>query len=117
LKIYYNPKLKKRAQELRRNATFSEQYLWKYLKQKQLGFQFTRQKPIGNYIVDFYCPRLNLVIEIDGETHNGKEIYDKKRENDLHKIGLYILRFDGHYLLKNTESVLKTINNTMKTLQ
>jgi len=67
LRIYYNPKLKERARELRNNSTLSEVILWKQLKSRQMhGYQFMRQKPIDNYIVDFFCSKLNLIIEIDG---------------------------------------------------
>jgi very-short-patch-repair endonuclease len=66
--------LKEYARELRKNATFTEGLLWKYLRAGQLnGYRFLRQKPIDEYIVDFFCKRLKLVIEIDGETHNDKE--------------------------------------------
>jgi very-short-patch-repair endonuclease len=66
--------LKEYARELRKNATFTERLLWKYLRAGQLnGYRFLRQKPIDEYIVDFFCERLKLVIEIDGETHNDKE--------------------------------------------
>ena len=88
MKIYYNPKLRKKASELRKNATFTERYLWKFLRSKQMmGYQFMRQKPIGNYIVDFYCSKLFLVIEIDGITHNDKQEYDKNRDVYLKRIG------------------------------
>ena len=70
--IPYNPILKERAQELRNNSTFSEIMLWNHLKKKQMrGFDFDRQRPIDNYIVDFYCKDLFLAIEIDGERHHG----------------------------------------------
>jgi len=88
LKIFYNPVLKERAKELRNNATYAERLLWKNLKGCQLfGYQFMRQKPIDNYIVDLFCPKLNLVIEIDGITHDGKAKYDKQRENKLKELG------------------------------
>ena len=68
MKIYYNPRLKSFARELRNNSTLSEVLLREQLKECKLGgFQFARQKPIGEYIVDFFCPRLGMVIEIDGE--------------------------------------------------
>jgi very-short-patch-repair endonuclease len=68
--IPYNPKFKDLAKELRRNMTLSEVLLWNELKQKQMsGYDFDRQRPIGNFIVDFYCKDLFLVIEIDGDTH------------------------------------------------
>ena len=68
--IPYNPKLKPLARKLRKNSTLSEILLWKQIKGKKLGCEFHRQVPINNYIVDFYCHELNLVIEIDGDSHN-----------------------------------------------
>ena len=118
MKIYYEAKLKERAKELRKNSTFSERLLWKYLRGRQLiGYQFSRQKPIDNYIVDFYCSKLNLVIEIDGITHDGKEKYDYKRENKLRSIGLNIIRIDGHYVLKNITGTLEIITQKIHELE
>ena len=117
MRIYYNPKLKKRAQELRKNATYSERFLWKHLKQNQLRYKFTRQKPIGEYIVDFYCPALKIVIEVDGDSHNFKEKYDKKREDYLKRIGLIVLRFNGNYIMKNINLVINTINETITNIE
>jgi very-short-patch-repair endonuclease len=76
--IPYNPKLKEHARVLRNNSTKSEIYLWKYLKGRQrLGFDFHRQKPIDNYIVDFYCCDLFLAIELDGITHTYECVTEK----------------------------------------
>ena len=73
MKIYYKSNLKDHANKLRNNTTFVERLLWKHLKGRQcLGYQFMRQKPIDNYIVDFYCSKLHFAIEIDGISHNGK---------------------------------------------
>nr|CBX29982.1 Uncharacterized protein HI0925 [uncultured Desulfobacterium sp.] len=70
MKISYNPKLKALSRKLRKQGVLSEVLLWEQLKGKKMkGFQFMRQKPVGNYIVDFYCSKLKLVIEIDGESH------------------------------------------------
>ena len=81
MKIYYNPKLKQFARNLRNNSSISEIRFWNQVNAKQFnGYQFYRQKPIGNYIVDFFCPILNLVIEIDGESHLGQENADFKKE-------------------------------------
>ena len=80
MKIHYNSKLKQLSRNLRNQSTLAEVLLWAQLnKKQQSGYKFNRQKPIGNYIVDFYCSELNLVIEIDGESHYNKEVHDKKR--------------------------------------
>ncbi len=118
MKIYYNSKLKERAQELRRNSTYTERLLWKYIRGGQLlGYKFQRQKPIDNYIVDFYCSKLQLVIEIDGISHDGKQKYDKKREKRLMDIGLNIIRIDGHYVLKNIAGAVEIIANKICELE
>jgi very-short-patch-repair endonuclease len=78
---HYNPKLKKRARQLRNNSTLSEVLLWNELKSgKMKGKDFHRQKPILNFIVDFFCPELELVIEIDGNSHDKENSYEKDRE-------------------------------------
>ncbi len=78
MRIYYNPKVKKLARELRNDSTLSEVLLWNQLKARKMrGYQFMRQKPIGEYIVDFFCSKLKLVIEIDGESHVDKYEQDK----------------------------------------
>lgn len=81
MKIWYNPKLKAHARELRKQGVLSEVLLWEHLKgRKMRGYQFMRQKPIGDYIVDFYCSKLKMAIEIDGESHDGRFLYDMARE-------------------------------------
>ena len=108
----YNPDLKQLARELRRNMTLSEVLLWNELKQKKmLDFDFDRQRPIGNYIVDFYCKDLSLVIEIDGDTHIYRYDYDEKRQRDLEKMGVRFLRFDDIEVKKNMWNVLRVIGD------
>jgi len=73
MKIYYHPELKPLARRLRKEGTLAEVLLWEQLQGRKVkGYQFTRQKPIGNYIVDFYCSRLRLAIEADGISHDVK---------------------------------------------
>lgn len=111
-RIYYNPILKERARFLRNNSTLSEVLLWNCLKRGQMmGFDFHRQKPILNYIVDFFCYDLMLAIEIDGRSHDNPEaeIYDKKRQQEIEKLGIYFLRFDDLEVKKDIGNVLRTI--------
>lgn len=76
--IPYNPKLKELAKQLRQNMTFSEVKLWNELKNGQLmDYDFDRQRPIGNYIVDFFCKDLQLAIEVDGITHLDEKVIAK----------------------------------------
>ncbi|MFN4152426.1 MAG: endonuclease domain-containing protein, partial [Candidatus Sericytochromatia bacterium] len=86
--IEYNQNLKERARSLRNNATTMEKKLWQFIKGKQIeGFDFHRQKPINNFILDFYCCKLKLAIEIDGSSHLVKENYDRERQNIIEKYG------------------------------
>jgi very-short-patch-repair endonuclease len=110
--IPYNPALKKLARELRNNSTLGEVILWKKLKGKQFyGFDFHRQKPLLEYIVDFYCSDLNLVIEIDGKYHEQGEYYNKDvvRQRDLEKHGLYFLRFTEKDIRTQLLNVIRAI--------
>ena len=92
--------------------TEAEKLLWSKVRKKQLkGYQFYRQKNIGNYIVDFYCPAAKLVIELDGGQHyspEGKE-KDKRRDAYLEGLGLTVLRFSDRDVFVNTNGVLQTI--------
>jgi very-short-patch-repair endonuclease len=93
--IPYNSDLKDLASKLGKNMTLSEVLLWNELKQKaMLGYDFDIQRPIGNYIVDFYCKELSLAIEIDGDSHINKYDYDEKRQKTLEKLGVHFLRFE-----------------------
>ncbi len=88
--IPYNPKLKEFARQLRNNSTKSEIYLWKHLKGKQMmGYDFHRQKPLDNYIVDFFCHELMLAIELDGFSHQLDEVVEKDelKEKRLNELG------------------------------
>ena len=112
MKIYYNPILKHRSQNLRKNSTLSEILLWQHLKSRKMkGYQFMRQKPINNYIVDFYCSKLQLIIEVDGETHlyDGAQEKDEIRQNKLESLGLQFLRFDDLLVKQNIEAVVISI--------
>jgi very-short-patch-repair endonuclease len=108
----YNPALKERARELRKAGNLSEALLWLRLKSGQLyGLDFDRQKIIGNYIVDFYCVNNGLVIEIDGDSHAGKEEYDAERDRYLEGLGLNVLHVSDMDVKQNLEGVLERIMN------
>lgn len=101
--IPYNPELKELARELRKSSTLSEILLWQHLKRKQMfGYDFHRQKPVDNYIVDFFCNELMLAIEIDGRRHDFEEVYvrDIARQQKLESLGIYFLRFDDREVKK-----------------
>ena len=108
----YKPKLKNTARTLRKNMTDSELKLWSRIRRKQLhGLQFYRQRPIGNYIVDFYCPQAQLVLEVDGSQHMSKRgmAGDQYRDSYLKKQGVTVLRFDNLQVLKQLDVVIDKI--------
>ena len=112
MKIHYNPKLKILARSLRNRSTLAEVLLWNKLKARKMrGYQFMRQKPIDNYIVDFYCSKLQLIIEIDGFSHEFKFVNDIQRQRKLETLGLKILRFGDEDIKNNLEEVLYSIEN------
>ncbi len=108
----FNPRLKELARELRKNMTDAETRVWAGVRRKQIkGHQFYRQKNIGNYIVDFYCPAAKLIIEIDGGQHYSEEgtRNDEVRDACLASFGFTVLRFTNTEVLKETEGVLQKI--------
>ena len=110
--LSYNKSLKQISRNLRRNMTDAETLLWSKLRGKQLKrYQFYRQKIIGNYIVDFYCPKSKLVIEVDGGQHysaEGKE-KDKRRDDYMTREEITVLRFSDREVLGNLNAVLEKI--------
>lgn len=116
--IKYNPRLKERARELRNNSTPSEIELWKALRAgKMHEYTFNRQKPLDEFIVDFYCRKLKLVIEIDGDSHDGKEPYDRRRQEQLESLGLHVIRFYDHDVMQHLDGVLYKIEETIQKLE
>ena len=113
--IPYNPKLKELARNLRNNSTLSEIMLWQELKGKQMmGYDFHRQKPLDEYIVDFFCNELILAIEIDGESHYGNQEADLKRQRKLESLGIKFLRFDDMDVKYKMEEILDIICDWIK---
>jgi very-short-patch-repair endonuclease len=110
--IPYNPKLTALARKLRNESTETEIYLWLKLKGKQMyGYDFHRQKPIDNYILDFFCYDLLLGIEVDGYSHEILEVYNKDRikQKRMNELGIIILRFSDFEVLKDMENVIRAI--------
>ncbi len=108
----YRKRLKAFARELRKNPTDAERLLWSRLRKKQLlGLQVYRQRPIGEYIVDFYVPGARMVIEIDGSQHfvGEQSRKDEIRDSYMKRIGLRVLRFNSREVLKNTNEVVEVI--------
>jgi very-short-patch-repair endonuclease len=110
--LRYDKILKEHSRSLRVNMTEAEKLLWESIRGKQLkGYQFYRQKTIGNYIADFHCPKAKLVIELDGGQHyspEGKE-KDKTRDKYMKGLGLKVLGFSDKEVFENTQAVLERI--------
>ena len=118
MKLYYDLKLKTLSRDLRKKRVLSEALLWNHLKgRRMLGYQFARQKPIGDYIVDFYCSALQLVIEIDGDSHRERFQQDMQRQNELEEMGLEVLRFSDREVKQDILNVLRCIEGWTKEKQ
>jgi very-short-patch-repair endonuclease len=113
--IPYNSNLKEASKKLRSKPTEAERYLWERIKGKRLRFIFHRQKPIGGYIVDFYCSEAKLVIEVDGGYHLGSETksYDKVKDETLCNLGLIVERFTNEEVLNRTDEVVERIKRIL----
>ena len=112
----YDRRLRERSQELRKGMTAAETFLWSKIRMKQVkGHWFYRQKPVGEYIADFYCPAAKLVVEVDGGQHFTDEMieYDRERNEYMAGLGLRVLRFTNTEVLTNIEGVLEKIENEL----
>ena len=110
--LFYNTRLKRYSQQLRRNMTDAERLLWSRIRRKQLkGFQFYRQRIVGNYIVDFYCPEVKLIIEVDGGQHYNDEAKarDRVRDDYMKGVGLETLRISDRDVITNLNGVIEKI--------
>jgi very-short-patch-repair endonuclease len=109
--IPYTPDLVPFAKKLRNNMTMGEISLWRELKNKKLGVRFSRQIPIDNYIVDFYCKELQLALEVDGSVHfiEGQQEKDTIRQNRLEYLGVRFIRFSDSDVKDNLNEVLEEI--------
>ncbi|ALI98687.1 endonuclease domain-containing protein [Rufibacter tibetensis] len=107
--IPYRPDLRDKAKHLRKNSTLAEVLLWEEIKNGKLGVQFHRQVPMLNYIVDFYSHELQLAIEVDGDSHDEKVVYDHQREQELKAYGVEFLRFQDLDVKRNIRYVVDKI--------
>ena len=99
----------KRARALRKAATPEEETLWELVRHDKLGIPIRRQHPLGAFIVDFYCPRAKLAIELDGANHEPAR--DEKRDAMLAKRGILVVRFENVHVRERTEDVLNAIKD------
>lgn len=108
-----SPLIFKRAKELRINRTEAEIKLWEYLKEHKFkGLKFRQQHPIGSYILDFYCHKLKIAIELDGSMHNNldQKIYDEERTFELNEFGIDVIRFWNNEVITEMDFVINRLN-------
>lgn len=108
-----------RAEELRNSMTSAERIIWKHIHINEWKLKFRRQHPIANYVVDFYCHQLRLVIEVDGDIHDLEDVKqnDIEREETLRSLGLHVIRFKNEEVYKKANDVLRVIDETVKNLR
>jgi len=119
-KFYNRSSMKYRRQVLRRNMPKEEIVLWSRIRRKQIGgYKFRRQYSIGSYVLDFYCPVLKLVIEIDGKSHNSSDIksYDQERQKEIEGLGIAFLRFNNEEINNNLDGVLERIDEKIRSIK
>ena len=98
-----------RARQLRRDATPEEERLWSELRGTRLGLPIRRQHPLGNVVVDFYCPRAKVAIELDGAFHDATE--DAQRDELLRKRGVFVMRIENVHVRENLSRVVSAIRD------
>jgi very-short-patch-repair endonuclease len=105
------PEMFARARRLRQKMTPAERILWERLKKNQLGVRFKPQHPMDIFIADFYCHKLKLVIEIDGEIHNIQKEYDDGRTTEMQYYDIEIIRFTNDEVINSMEKVIEKIKS------
>jgi very-short-patch-repair endonuclease len=116
--VEYAESLKEKARDNRKEPTPAEKLLWNFLRRKQIkGYNFHRQKPLGKYIVDFYCSRLKLVVEIDGDSHAFQKDYDEKRTKELKENGLEVVRYWNNEVMGNIDGVYEDLLNKIEQIE
>ncbi|RKY55240.1 MAG: hypothetical protein DRP89_03715 [Candidatus Neomarinimicrobiota bacterium] len=119
-KVFNRKKETKRRKALRRNMPEAEIILWSKLKGKQIyGYKFRRQYSVGSYIIDFYCPKLKLAIEVDGMSHfqPGSETRDNERQKYIETYGIQFLRYINTDIYENLEGVIEQIGETIHEIE
>lgn len=117
--LLYNKNLQPFANKNRKQMTKAESCLWKYaLRAKQMGYTFNRQRPVLNYIADFMCKELKLIIEVDGYSHLLEDVIENDivRQQKLENAGFKVIRFNGEEVLKDIKRVREIIQITINEL-
>lgn len=110
---YNNPALKPRRQQLRRKSTNSEQVLWSLIRNRQLGYKFLRQYSVDGYVIDFYCPRLRLGIEIEGEIHRFSKKYDDYRNRYIEAAGIRSIHIPANMVIHHQGQAMQIIKSSL----
>lgn len=109
LNIQYLSELREIARKNRNNPTQAEFIMWQYLRNNKFGYKFTRQKPINRFVLDFYCSKLLLCVEIDGGSHINRQSYDLERDKFLENcLGIKTIRFTNDDVLNNFSKIKET---------
>jgi very-short-patch-repair endonuclease len=113
-----HPQVRQRARELRQPLTPAEQRMWQILRSRQIqGYKFRRQHPLGRFIVDFYCARVRLVIEVDGDIHKKQVEYDLERTKWLESNGYSVIRFENKAVIEDLGTVIEKIVRVCQRLE
>jgi very-short-patch-repair endonuclease len=117
--IPYDKRLVKKARENRKHPTSAEKKMWfGILRNKAFqNLKFTRQKPLNHFIVDFYCSKLLLAVEIDGDSHAGQEEYDRQRTERLGRYGITVIRYTNIDVMQNLDGVYEDLQEKVKMLR
>jgi len=102
------------ARKLRGNPTPSEEKLWGYLRARKLGYKFNRQAIIFGYIPDFWCPEKQIVVEVDGKSHENRREYDAERDTRLANVGIKTVRFSASDIFEKIDLVVANIQSELE---
>lgn len=114
---HFNKKeMQQRRRQLRTNMTYCEKLVWMYLRKRQMKERFLRQYSVDKYVIDFYCPKLKLAVEVDGDIHDlqDQKEYDKERQDYLENFGIKFIRIKNEELLANADKAFVRIEDEIK---
>jgi very-short-patch-repair endonuclease len=117
MRIFNIKSQKTLRKNLRNQSPLSEKLLWNQLRNSQIGYKFRRQHGIGNYVVDFYCSKLKLVIEVDGPTHEDNTSQDEIRQKYLESLGLVVKRFYNIETQEGLGGIIQNLSEFCKQLE
>ncbi len=107
------------AKSLRKNMTYAEKLLWSRIRDNKIGYYFRRQHPLSNYVVDFFCHQVSLVIEVDGDVHADKtvQLEDKDKEESIKSYGLHMIRFTNDEVIKDVNGIVRMIKSEAQRIE